>query len=131
MLQASTLFPFLLPTALTCCKAPNLLCDGDLSGSLRMNQAAQPSDDLTELCDHASDSLTRNIMKCEYIDIFDNDNSITNEIDSLILLHVNIRTLNKRFNDLHNLIASLPYKSDVRLYFYWNLEVINPLKISK
>ena len=78
-----------------------------------MSQAAQPSDDPTELCDHVFDSLTSNIMECEYIDIFDNENSFTNEIDSLILLHLNIRTLNKYFNDLHNLIASLPFKPDV------------------
>ena len=52
-------------------------------------------------------------MECEYIDIFDNKNSFTNEIESLILLHLNIGTLNKYFNDLHNLIASLPFKPDV------------------
>ena len=69
--------------------APDLSCDSDL----RMSQAAQPSDDLTELCDHVFDSLTSNIMKCEYIDIFD-DNSFANEIGFLIFLHVNIRTLN-------------------------------------
>ena len=78
-----------------------------------MSQAAQPSDDPTELRDHVFDSLTSNIMECEYIDIFDNENSFTNEIDSLILLHLNIRTLNKYFNDLHNLIATLPFKLDV------------------
>ena len=69
---------------------PDLLCGSDLSGSLRMSQAAQPSDDPTELCDHVFDSLTSNIMECAYIDIFDNENSFTNEIDSLILLHLNI-----------------------------------------
>ena len=58
-------------------------------------------------------SLTSNIMECEYVDIFDNENFITNEIDSLILLHLSIKTLNKYFNDLHNLIASLPFKPDV------------------
>ena len=95
---------------------PDLLCDSDLSGSLRMSQAAQPRDDPTELCLHVFDSLTSNIMECEYIDIFDNENSFTNEIDSWILLHLNIRTSNKYFNDLHNLIASLPFKpDDVRL----------------
>ena len=52
-------------------------------------------------------------MECEYIDIFDNENSFTNEIDSLILLHLNIRTFNKYFNDLHDLIASLPFKPNV------------------
>ena len=92
---------------------PDLLCVSDLSGSLRMSQAAQPNEDPTELCDHVFDSLTSNIMECEYIDIFDNENSFTNEIDSLILLHLNIRTLNKYFNDLHNLLASLPFKPDV------------------
>ena len=47
-----------------------------------MSQAAQPSDDPTELCDRVFDSSTSDIMKCEYIDIFDNKNSIMNEIDS-------------------------------------------------
>ena len=93
--------------------APDLLCDSDLSGSLCMSQAARPSDDPTELCDHVFDSLTSNVMKCEYFDIYDNETSFTNEIDFLILLHLNIRTLNKYFNDLHNLIASLPFKPDV------------------
>ena len=93
--------------------APDLFCDSDLSGSLRMSQATQPSDDPTELCDHVFDSLTSNIMECEFIDIFDNENSFTNEINSLILLHLNIRTLDKYFNNLHNLIASLSFEPDV------------------
>ena len=90
-----------------------------------MSQAAQPSDDPTELCDHVFDFLIGDIRECEYIDIFDGENSFTNAIDSLILLHLNIRTLNKYFNDLHNLIASLPFEPDVVF------ESMNPLKISK
>ena len=55
--QVTTLF--LAPNCFTYCMAPDLLCDSDLSGSLRMSQAVQPSDDPTELCDYVFDSLAQ------------------------------------------------------------------------
>ena len=49
---------------------PDLLCDSDLSRSLRMSQAAQPSDDPTELCLHVFDSLTTSLRRAAIAAIY-------------------------------------------------------------
>ena len=87
-------------------------CDGELSGSLSTSQAADPSDEPNELCDQIFYELTSNISACQYVDTIDG-NVFTNEIDSLILMHLNIRSLNKNINDLHIFIPTLPFKPDV------------------
>ena len=92
--------------------ALDLSCDREWSGSLHSSPAAEHSEDLIEMYDYVFDSLISNVAKCEYVNI-DKDNIFTIEIDSLILVHLNIRTLNKYYDDLHNLIASLPFKPDV------------------
>ena len=86
---------------------------GDLRGSSRTSLAADPSDDTNELSEHVFNELTSNISKCEYVDLRNNDNLSTNEPDSLILMHLNIRSLNKYYNDLHTLLNSLPLKPNV------------------
>ena len=87
-------------------------CDGELSGSLSTSQAADPSDEPNELCDQIFYELTSNISACQYVDTIDG-NVFTNEIDSLILMHLNIPSLNKNINDLHIFISTLPFKPDV------------------
>jgi len=45
----------------------------------------------------------------EYIDVEDNNSTLSNEVDSLVLLHLNIKSLNKYHNDLHEFITLLPF----------------------
>ena len=87
-------------------------CDGELSGFLSTSQAADPSDEPNDLCDQIFYELTSNISACQYVDTIDG-NVFTNEIDSLILMHLNIRSLNKNINDLDIFISTLPFKPDV------------------
>ena len=52
-----------------------------------------------DVCDNVCGNLTRNISSCKYIDInFKPDSADAN---TLILLHVIIRSLHKNFNLLH------------------------------
>jgi len=64
---------------------------GNLSEALSTNRATAPANNSTELCDNIINSLTNTISDCEYIDVEDNNLNLTNEVDSLILLHLNIR----------------------------------------
>ena len=63
-----------------------------------------------DLCDRIFNSFTENINKCNYYDIdsIPFQNSSTSK-DSLYLLHVNVRSLHKNFDSLHNFLASLPF----------------------
>ena len=87
-------------------------CDGELSESLSTSQAADPNDEPKDLCDQIFYELTSNISACQYVDTIDG-NVFTNEIDSLILMHLNIRSLNKNINDWHIFISMLPFKPDL------------------
>ena len=93
--------------------APDHSCDGELSGSQHSSQAAEPRDHPNELCDHVFNEITSNVNKCEYADLSNDDVIFTNELDSLILVHLNIRSLSKYSDDLHTFIASLPFKPDI------------------
>jgi len=87
--------------------------EGTLSKAWSTNRAAAPTNNSTELCDHIFNSLTNNISDREYIGVEDNNLNLTNEVDSLILLHLNIRSLNKYHDDLHEFITLLPFSPDV------------------
>jgi len=50
---------------------------------------------------------------CVYIDVGDNKLNLTNEVDSLILLPLNIRSLNKYHDDIHEFITLLPFSPGV------------------
>jgi len=93
--------------------AMELSCEGNLSEALSTNRAAAPTNNSTELCDHIFNSLNNNISDCVFIDVEDNNLNLTNEVDSLILLYLNIRSLIKYHDDLHEFIALLPFSPDV------------------
>jgi len=92
--------------------ALELSCEWNLSETLSTNLAAAPTNNSTELCDHIFNSLT-NKSDCEYIDVEDNNLNLTNEVDSLILLQLNIRSLNKYHDDLHEFITLFPFSPEV------------------
>ena len=93
--------------------APESSCDGELSGSPGTSQAADFSDDPNDLCDQVSNELTSNISESQYVDRIDGNAIFTNVTNSLILMHLNIRSLNKYISDLHTFLSTLPFKPDV------------------
>jgi len=83
----------------------HIQCDGELSEFQRTSRAAehcQDKHDPDELCDKMFTSLSKDILKCNYLDLTETDQikSIANISDSLILIHLNIRSLNKNFDEL-------------------------------
>ena len=93
--------------------APESLCDGVLSGSSGTSQAAYFSDDSNDLCYQVFNELTSNISKCQYVDQTDGNAVFTNVTNSLILILLNIRSLNKHITDLHTFLSMPPFKPDV------------------
>ena len=88
-------------------------CDGELSEALCTSRAADPKNEPSEMCDQIFNSITSNIADCDYIDFYDNNLNLWNGNDSLILVHLNIRSLHKNFDDLHEFVSLLPFKPDV------------------
>ena len=73
----------------------------------------QSTNDLTDdLCDQTSDALASNFSNCLYYDFDLNQMSWFND-NNVILLHVNIRSLQKNFDSLSEFIESLTYKPDI------------------
>ena len=64
------------------------------------------------LCDKISDALASNFSNCQYYDFNLNQMSWFND-NNVILLHVNIRSLQKSFDSLREFIESLNYKPDI------------------
>ena len=62
------------------------------------------------MCDQVFNSITSNIADCDYLDFYDNSLNFWNGNDSLILVHLNIRSLHKNFDDLHEFVSLLPFK---------------------
>ena len=75
--------------------ALELFCDRELSEALRTSQTADLLIQSSELCDQIFNSMTSNAIKCEYIDIYDKTLNLQNDINSVILMHLNIRFLQK------------------------------------
>ena len=65
------------------------------------------------MCDHIFNLITSNIADCDYIDFYDNSLNFWNGNDFLILVHLNIRSLHKNFDNLHEFVSLLPFKPDV------------------
>ena len=90
------------------------LCDGELSEFLCVGRPANQipfSNGTDELCDNIFRSYSKNCMKCDYLDPnkTDQHNVTFDSSDSLILMHVNIRPLNKNFDEFHDYVQSLPF----------------------
>ena len=65
-----------------------------------------------ELCDNLFYSMTNNIKKCKYFDLHLNHLKIDKNY-FLILLHVNIRSLHKNFELLHEFLVTLNFSPDI------------------
>ena len=88
-------------------------CDGELSEALCTSRAADPNNEPSEMCNQIFISITFNIADCDYIDFYDKSLNFWNGNDSLILVHLNIRSLHKNFDDLREFVSLLPFKPDV------------------
>ena len=89
--------------------------DQEFFDFLEPSQAAtQTVDDHfpSELCDNLFYSMTNNIKKCKYFDLHLNHLKIDKNY-SLILLHVNIRSLHKNFKLLHEFLVTLNFSTDI------------------
>ena len=88
--------------------------EGDLMDFVRPSQqaASQFHDDPGDLCDNIFENLTKNVLKCDYFDVTCKNISTVDE-NSLILLHVNVRSLHKNFDHLYDFIASLYFTPHV------------------
>ena len=84
-----------------------------MSEALSTSRAADPNNEPSELCDQIFNSITSNIADCDFIDFYDNSSNLWNGNDSLILVHLNIRSLHKSFDNLHEFVSLLPFKPDV------------------
>ena len=72
--------------------------DGDLQDFLCSSQAVDPSfRDQDELTDNIFSDLTSEIRKCEYVD-FSSKILNSESKNILLLLHVNVRSLHKKFD---------------------------------
>ena len=87
--------------------------DRKLSEALRTSQAADLIDQPSELCDQIFNSMTNNVINCEYLDIYDKTLDLQNDCNSMILMHLNIRSLQKNYDDLYDLVASRSFRPDV------------------
>ena len=81
--------------------------DGDLQDFLCLSRAATPFfRDQDELTDNIFSDLTSKIRKCEYLD--SSCNTLNPEPkNTLLLLHVNVRSLHKNFDLFYEFIDSL------------------------
>ena len=92
------------------CKA---LIEGEMNNFLQSSHAApcilNCFSDSEKLCDSLNEFFIQNISNCEYFDI---DCRLVNgnSDDALILIHVNIRSLQKNFDLLSELISLLDFK---------------------
>ena len=85
----------------------------ELSEALCTSRAADPNNEPNKMCDQIFNSITSNIADCDYIDFNDNGLNFWIGNDSLILVHLNIRSLHKNFDNLHEFFSLLPFKPDV------------------
>ena len=86
------------------------VCDGEEPKFPCTSRAADHcknnTNDPNELCYNVYYSLSSNALKCDYLDLnkFDFDNLNTIDFDSLRLIHINIRSLNKNFDELYDFL---------------------------
>ena len=65
-----------------------------------------------ELCDNLLNSITTNIKICKYTDPTASSLNFDDN-RSLILLHVNIRSLHKNFDSLYEFLVTLSFSPDI------------------
>ena len=94
----------------------DISCDRDLSGLGNTSQAAEQHlivSETEELCDKIYESFSTNILKCYCFDISKNNQINMNDNDSLCIIHLNIRSLNKNFDKLYDFLVCVPFTPDV------------------
>jgi len=68
-------------------------CAGELSElTMYTSQAADLCNEPNDLCDQMFYSLTSNVSECSYIDLNVDNPNLNDGKDSLILMHLNIRS---------------------------------------
>ena len=93
--------------------APGSLFDGELLDAPLTSQAADLSDNTNDMSDRLFNAMTSNVKECDYIDTNVSNQIFATENDSLSLIHLNIRSLNANFNDLHVFVSQLSFKPNV------------------
>ena len=83
-------------------------CEGELSEALCTSRAADPNNEPSEMCDQNFNSITSNTADFDYIAFYDNSLNFWNGHDSLILGHLNIRSLHKILTICMNLSTCFP-----------------------
>ena len=91
------------------------LADRELADFLEPSIAASPQKkncffDEQEQCDAIINSIFDNFKKCTYISP---NSSMPNCNNSLTILHLNIKSLNKNFDQLHEFLVSIRIRPDV------------------
>ena len=76
-----------------------IVYNGELLKALRTNQAADLFNQPSELCDQIFKSMTNNVINCECMDIYDKTLNLQNDSNFMILMHLNIRSLQKNYDD--------------------------------
>ena len=90
-----------------------LIFDGEPSDAPLTSQAADLCDGTSDMSDQLFNSMTSNVKKCDYIDTNASNQVFLAENDSLSLIHLNIRSLNANFSDLHVFVSQLSFQPDV------------------
>ena len=57
--------------------------------------------------------MTNNVINCEYMDIYGRTLSLLNDSNSIMLMQLNIRILQKNYDDLYDSVALLSFRPDV------------------
>ena len=94
----------------------NVSRDRELSGLGNMSQVAEQHltvSDTAELSDKIYESFSTNILKYHYFDISKNNQINMKDNNSLSIIHLNIRSLNKNFDKLYDFLLCLPFTPDV------------------
>ena len=85
----------------------NISCEGNLSQPLHASQAVDnflSDSEPEELSDKIYESISSNILKCDYFDLKENIQIYSSENNSLNVIHLNIWSLNKNFDKFYDFI---------------------------
>ena len=93
--------------------ALELSCEGKLSDALDTSQAANLFNQPSKLCNQMLNSMTNNVIYCEFMDTYDKTLNLQNDSNSMILMHFNIRSFQKNYDDLYSFVALLSFRLDV------------------
>ena len=89
-----------------------------MSENPRLNQAADFSNDPSNLCNDFFSLVKNNIANCGSFELFDDNlKFFSKNSDSLTLMHFSVGSLHKHFDELGEFLALLFFKSDVICLF--------------